>query len=367
LIGTMSADNPTNDLQPDASTLQTQVSDDAHASGGLAGNAPAANHPDRPSADSGHAAPVPIAEVRPVVHRDGLGAQLVALAKYMVQTEVHTYSFSVAANVILSLFPFIVMMMTISRQVFHSEAMAKVVGEMMSTFLPSDLTVNKAYIMQEMLKLAHPHKGAQIYSVIMLLISSTGVFLPLEVALNGVWGVRKNRSYLHNQFVSLGLAFTAGVLAMTSVALTTAQRAVLTWIFFGHTDNIFFNALYGGLMRILAVVVSILIFFLIYWVLPNRKVPARAVLPTAITIGILWEVAKYLYVLTLPHLDFPAVYGPFYVSVGLMIWAFLSGLLLLAGAHFSATRYALSVARQEERERQQAADAQENRADAARA
>jgi uncharacterized BrkB/YihY/UPF0761 family membrane protein len=34
-----------------------------------------------------------------------------------------------------------------------------------------------------------------------------------------------------------------------------------------------------------------------------------------------------------------------------MIWAFLSGLLLLAGAHFSATRFALSVARQEERQR----------------
>jgi uncharacterized BrkB/YihY/UPF0761 family membrane protein len=60
----------------------------------------------------------------------------------------------------------------------------------------------------------------------------------------------------------------------------------------------------------------------------------------------------------LPHLDFQAVYGPFYVSVGLMIWAFLSGLLLLAGAHFSATRYALAVARQEERERRDKEDAE---------
>jgi len=33
-----------------------------------------------------------------------------------------------------------------------------------------------------------------------------------------------------------------------------------------------------------------------------------------------------------------------------MMWAFLSGLLLLAGAHFSATRYALSAARKEARE-----------------
>src|ERR1035437_2537330 len=58
---------------------------------------------------------VPIAQVRPVVRREGTGAQISALAHYMVQTEVHTYAFSVAANVILSLFPFIVMLLTISR------------------------------------------------------------------------------------------------------------------------------------------------------------------------------------------------------------------------------------------------------------
>jgi membrane protein len=289
--------------------------------------------------------PVPIEEVKPVVRNDGAGAQIAALAKYMVRTEVHTYAFSVAANVILSLFPFIVMMLTISRLIFHSQVMWPVVGEMMSRFLPS----NQDFIMRNMQLLAHPHKGAQIYSIVMLLISSTGVFLPLEVALNGVWGVRENRSYLRNQFVSLGLALSVGLLAMGSIALTAAQKTVFGWIFFGHVDNIAYHFLEGGMLRASALVASILLFFLIYWVLPNRKVPARAVLPTAIVIGVLWEGAKYVYVLALPKLDFAAVYGPFYVSVGLMIWAFLSGLLLLAGAHFSATRYALSVARQEER------------------
>jgi YihY family inner membrane protein len=293
-------------------------------------------------------ATVPISEVRPVVHAGGAWPQAVALARYMVRTEVHTYAFSVAANVILSLFPFIVMMLTLSRRVFHSQLMETVVGEMMSTFLPS----NQDFIMRNMQILAHPHKSTQVYSIVMLLISSTGVFLPLEVALNSVWGVRKNRSYLHNQIVSLGLAFGVGVLAMASVALTAVQKAILTFVFFGHVDNIVFTFLDGGMMRVFALVASCMLFFLIYWILPNRKVPARAVLPTAIVIGLLWEAAKYLYVLALPRLDFQAVYGPFYVSVGLMIWAFLSGLLLLAGAHFSATRYALSVAREEERKEQ---------------
>lgn len=95
---------------------------------------------------------------------------------------------------------------------------------------------------------------------------------------------------------------------------------------------------------------GILFFFLIYWILPNRKVPARAVLPTAVVVGLLWEVSKHLYVRALPWLDFQSTYGPFYISVGLMVWAFLSGLILLAGAHFSATRYTLRLARQSGRE-----------------
>src|ERR1700760_172385 len=46
-----------------------------------------------------------------------LGEELWSLMRYMAQTEVHTYAFSVAANTILSLIPFIVMMFTIARQV----------------------------------------------------------------------------------------------------------------------------------------------------------------------------------------------------------------------------------------------------------
>jgi membrane protein len=288
-------------------------------------------------------APVPIEDVAPVVVKSGLGPQLIALVKYMMRTEVHTYAFSVAANVILSLFPFIVMMLTMCRVVFHSAAMAQVVVDMMYHFLPVSPD-DRAFIMRNMGLLVHPHKGMQVYSVIMLLISSTGVFLPLEVALNRVWGVRQNRSYLRNQLVSLGLGILIGTLAMASVGLTAAQ----TWIFFGHTGNIVFLLLNGGTVRALGAITSVLIFFLIYWILPNRKVPARAVLPTAIVIGLFWEAAKYLYVLLLPRLDFRSVYGPFEVSVGLMIWAFLSGLLLLAGAHFSATRYALRVTREDD-------------------
>jgi membrane protein len=270
-----------------------------------------------------------------IVHGGGTWPQIVALARYMVKTEVHTYAFSVAANVILSLFPFIVLLLTVSRTIFHSNAMEFIVGQMMTSFIPA----GQEFVMRNMVYLVHSHKGVQIFSVVMLLISSTGVFMPLEVALNDVWGVKKNRSYLHNQAVSLGLAAAVGALAILSIALTAGQRTVTAWVFFGHTDSALYLRATSLLLKVFAVLLGILLFFLIYWILPNRRVPARAVLPTAIVIGLVWEAAKYLYILLLPRLDFRAVYGPFYISVSLMMWAFLSGLILLAGAHFSATRY----------------------------
>jgi len=62
------------------------------------------------------------------------------------------------------------------------------------------------------------------------------------------------------------------------------------------------------------------------------------VLPGALLTGLIWDLSKYLYILALPWLDFQQVYGPFALSVTLMFWAFLSGMLLLGGAQYSVLR-----------------------------
>src|SRR5271170_6477220 len=199
--------------------------------------------PDKPELQ-----PKPMEDVKPVVQEYGLGAEIVALARYMARTDVHTYAFSVAANTILSLFPFIVLLLTLSRNVFHSRAMEEIAGDMMKNLLP----VGQDFVIRNMQLLTHPHKGTQFFSVVMLLITSTGVFLPLEVALNRVWGVRQNRSYLHNQAVSLGLALAVGILMMVAVASTASQQTILSWVFIGHTDNVVFHFISFTFLRLCA-------------------------------------------------------------------------------------------------------------------
>ena len=256
-----------------------------------------------------------------------------ALAAYLLDSEVHTFAFSVAANAIISFIPFIVLLYTLSRSVFHSTMMVTVVNDMVRYFLPS----NQEFVAAS-LAAAAPRQGVQIFSLAMILISCTGIFLPLEVALNQAWGVTKSRNYLSNQVVAFGLAALMVALALVSILLNAGEQDLLTFLFFHHTDNSVFEGISYMWMAFSTGVASILFFFSIYWLLPNRKVPWRPVLRTSIVTGIVWLLAKMIFVQVLPHLDLKALYGPFYVSVGLLFWAYVSGLILFAGAQFSVAR-----------------------------
>jgi YihY family inner membrane protein len=259
---------------------------------------------------------------------------VMSTTRYLMRTEVHTFAFSVAANAILSFFPFVMLLMVLIRRVFRSPAMYDVVVQLLRDYLPA----GQEFVIRNLNAMVGARHQAQIVSLVILLITSTGIFLPLEVALNRIWGFPENRSYLGNQLISLGLAFWCGVLALLSVAMSAGNVELMESILHGHATSLV--RLIGFLMmKVFAIAASIAIFFLIYWMLPNGKVPLRAVLPTALVMGLLFEVLKYAYILALPKLNFAEVYGPFSLSVSLMFWAFLSGLLLLTGAHLSAQEH----------------------------
>src|SRR5215475_12181262 len=183
--------------------------------------------------------------------------------KYLLRTEVHTFAFSVAANAILSFFPFVLLLMTLIRHVFHSRVMYDVVVQLLRDYLPA----GQDFVIRNLNSMVNSRQRVQLFSLVILLITSSGIFLPLEVALNRIWRFDKNRSYLGNQVVSFGLAFACGALALMSIGLTAGPVAFMEWILRGYGKG--FVAVVGFLvMKIFAILASIAIFFLIYWVLP---------------------------------------------------------------------------------------------------
>ncbi len=84
--------------------------------------------------------------LKPTASRIACAIMGVARLRYLMQTEVHTYAFSVAANSILSFFPFIVLLLTVVRRVFHSAAMYDVVLQLLRDYLPS----NKDFVIRNL-------------------------------------------------------------------------------------------------------------------------------------------------------------------------------------------------------------------------
>lgn len=249
-------------------------------------------------------------------------------AKFLTTCEAHTYAYSVAANAILALVPFLVLLITIAH-LTQSLPAERMIYRLVAEYLPAGAVELK----DDLVRLTS-HHGVQVFSLIMLAVSASGVFLPFEVALNGVWGFHKNRSYIGNQVVSLGLVAACGALAYIGVVFAAAVKA-------GVVDPIPFAWINAALtflvMKVFALPMTILSFWLVFWALPNGKVPVMQVFPAAFYTGLLAEVLKIVFGLALPLLEFEKAYGRvFWLPVTLLVWTYAGALLLLFGASLSA-------------------------------
>ena len=249
-------------------------------------------------------------------------------AKFLTTCEAHTYAYSVAANAILALVPFLVLLITIAH-LTQSPPAERMIYQLLAEYLPAGAVELKA----DLVRLTS-HHGVQVFSLIMLAVSSSGVFLPFEIALNAVWGIKKNRSYVGNQIVSLMLVAACAGLAYAGVVFAAAVKAALV-------DPIHILWIHAGLnfvvMKVFALPMTILSFWLVFWWVPNGRVPVVQVFPAAFYTGLLAEVFKLVFGWMLPLLDFQRAYGRvFWLPVTLLVWTYAGAVLLLFGASLSA-------------------------------
>jgi len=254
--------------------------------------------------------------------------------RYWMNTEVHVFSFSVAANVLLSFYPFLIVSVSLASRLFDRRTALNAIDLALGDFFPDALG--------NFLRNNPPPQGEiEIVSLILLLFTANGVFEPLEVGLNHVWGIRKNRSFFRNQIVSLALIFICGGLALGSLLLTaftqesfrkiteTMPAWVPRWLLLSVPLITF---------KMAAVPVTVLVLFLIYRFLPNGKPPLDRVIPAAIVIGVLLEVLKHINKWVWPgfYVKLGREYNVFKNSVTLILIGFLVSMLVLAGAEWSA-------------------------------
>ncbi len=249
-----------------------------------------------------------------------------------METEVHVYAFSMAANVLLSLFPFFIVMVSICRYILHWPAAEEAIYLALRDMFPGAIG---RFIPENLVRVLARDGAPQITSLFLLLFTANGVFEPLEVALNKAWGIARNRSFIRNQFVSMGLILVCGGLTFISYILAALNLQILRALGTPST----FSAAFGlGVLKMIAIPLSIVALFLVYWRLPNGKVPARRLVPVSIVVGGVLESLKYVAMLIGPSLSrkLDREYGPFEYSVTIILWSFLASMIVLAGGGYAA-------------------------------
>src|SRR5579863_7764496 len=103
--------------------------------------------------------------------------------RYLSQTEVHVYALAIAASVLLSFFPFLIVMITLVRDVLHFKPAETALVYALHDYLPGEMATA---IAKNLTKVTHTR--FQITSLVLLLFTANGIFEPLEVALNRAWG-----------------------------------------------------------------------------------------------------------------------------------------------------------------------------------
>src|ERR1044071_7573457 len=68
-----------------------------------------------------------------------LGRACAPTVRYWMETEVHVYGFSIAANVLLSFFPFLIVMMSLCRYVFHWPGAVDAIMIALHDYFPDDM------------------------------------------------------------------------------------------------------------------------------------------------------------------------------------------------------------------------------------
>jgi membrane protein/epoxyqueuosine reductase len=254
----------------------------------------------------------------------------------LASNEVYVLASAIAFNALLSFFPFVILLLVLCRNILQWPAgYTGILQLLQEDYLP----INQDFIVTNLRAVVETkYREAATLSLLSLAFTSSGLFAPIEMALNRAWGVSVHRSFVRGRFIALSLVVGCGALALGSVYIATYNQDVLHAWLGAFADFAPVRVLSTIAIRIIIFPITVAIFFLVYYILPNRRIYVREVLPVAIFTGLLWEASKYLFIWLAPRLGFRDIYGPFYLSVTLVTWAYISASILLLGANLSANR-----------------------------
>lgn len=252
----------------------------------------------------------------------------------LVNTNDLTHAAAIAYYALLSLFPFLLLVISMLGSVTADDADRLTVLTFVFRYFPTQFD----FVNTQLDAFRQTRVQVGVAGALALIWASLGVFGAVTSAVNDAWGVEKQRSFLKHRMVSfLMLVAGGGGMLFGLLLVATVQVAQASWFGVMMARFAWLEALRTLTFTYSATIVLILAVGLVYYFVPNAKTRFRDVWVGAVLTGILWRIAFdgfSWYIgrsarLTLIHGSIAAV-------VVFLLWVYVSSVILMYGVEFTA-------------------------------
>lgn len=184
-----------------------------------------------------------------------------------------------------------------------------------------------------LLRLLHGHGLAGALGILTTVWAAIQIFVNGSTAMNAAWETQEKRNWFMLRLVALGLLIFTGLLLAVSLGLTALSDAI-SKSSFAHVVP-FEGALLSFLAEIVAIIVSTIMYAVVYRFLPAANVPWRSALAGGLFAAITWEIAKKALAVYLLKPN-TTLYGDLGSLIVFILWVLYSMLILLLGAEVAA-------------------------------
>ena len=240
-------------------------------------------------------------------------------------------SSGITFNILINLIPFILLLLALVGTYLYND---QEVLNHIRAYLRNVAPTLDPKIIGSLMDLIESRQIVGILGFVGLLWFSTWVFGSLRIALNIVFRVEKSQGMLRGIGVDLLMILLVGILLLVSMILSPVVTFLQSYQ--GQIPVAIGPTIQWILKYLLPFFLTYCMFFLIYKIIPNKRVHFKSALQAALFTGLLWELAKHLFAWYVVHLaEYSFFYGSLSTLVIFVLWVYYSSTILVVGGEFA--------------------------------
>lgn len=247
------------------------------------------------------------------------------------EADVPGLSAQLAYFFLLSLFPFLLFLVTLMGFLpINSESFMP----FLSSFLPDDVLEMIETNLDQIV--SNRSGGLLSVSILGTLWSASNGFNAVTKSFNKAYRVEEDRPFLINRLIALGLMIGLVLVIALALILSVFGRIIGEYVFgfLGLAD--YLNS-WNVIRWIITSVTLFVGLFTLYKLAPNQKVRVRDALWGTLFATITWQVASLGFSFYVNNLgNYSATYGSLGTVIVMMIWFYLSGIIITTGGVLNA-------------------------------